>query len=267
LHVISLIVYRLQFFDCNENIPSSTGFIGEALFNIKTGEVVSFSTQGLAAWDGLRIIKQGYVMTGRGIFNFYGELVSPENLFFHSHPRCNERWLFTVSQDNITGIYDLRANEVFWLGSGLRVMELSYPLVLVSKDGILNRAVLNFYGQEVISFGTYHRIERILGENRFLIQSDPEDWQSRAVVNGAGQEIIPPGKYGYLSLISGTNFLWIEYCSYFGEGKGVIDFNGRIIFPQNEHLFLGHWNLQNNHFFMIQDSTNSMALVRLTHDE
>ncbi|MCL2375933.1 MAG: WG repeat-containing protein [Defluviitaleaceae bacterium] len=247
----------------------------EAL-NLETGEIVSFPTQGLESWDGLRIIKPGYAMTGHGIFNFSGERISPENLFFHTH-HCSERWLFSVSQDNRAGIYDFHTNEVFWLGSGLRISNISYPLVSVTTMDMpvtaSESAVLDFYGQEVIPFGAYRWIS-ILGENRFFVGIDVDGLQHHAVVNAAGQEIIPAGKYGYLFHISGTDFLWMEFNDHDGEATGVVDFDGRIVFPQHGYLFLGHWDLQtdlytgfaNNHFFLVEDSSRNKALVRLIHD-
>jgi hypothetical protein len=257
--------------------PSSSGFMGEAIFNIETGELVHFPTQGLVAWDGLRIIAPGYVMTGHGIFTFDSERISPENLSFRSHPRCTELGLFTVSQGNRTGIYDLNLNEVFWLGSRIRVWQLAYPLALVStEESIFNNAVLDFYGQMIIPFGTYRRIVSILGENRFLIDTgiDAIDGQYLAVVNASGQEIIPAGIYGNLTPIRGTNLLWTEYCEYYNEATGLIDTNGRVIFPPREYTFRQHWalrdpcnNFADTHFFMINDSNNRMAFVRLVWDE
>jgi len=260
----------------------------EYAFNKETGEIVSFPTQGLEPWDRLRIIKPGYAMTGHGIFNFSGERISPENLFFHTQ-YCREYWLFPVSQDNRVGIYNLLTNEVFWLGSEFRITEVSYPLVLVTKMDLPSHresAVLDFYGQEVISFDTYYSIN-ILGENRFLVRTDggfcsgfdTKLYQSPrknravlysyAVVNAAGQEIIPAGKYGTLLQIGGTDFLWMEFSDHDGEATGVVDFNGQIVFPRNRYLVLGHWGLRtdagfaDNHFFVIEDSDRNVALVRV----
>jgi len=249
-----------------------------ALFNIETGEIVSFSIQGLGSRDGLRIIKSGYAMTGHGIFNFSGERISPENLFFHTR-HCSERRFFSVSQDNIAGIYDLHTNEVFWLGSDLRIENISYPLVLVgmldsSREVTVVRfgAVLDFYGQEVVPFGAHGVTYRILGENRFLVRVDISGHgQAFIVINAAGQEIIPPGRTGLLTPIDGTDFLWFEFNDHCGEATDVVDLDGRSIFPQHEYLFLGHWGVQidsctgltNNHFFLVEDSNRNKALVRL----
>jgi len=255
--------------------PSTGGFIGVSLFNIETGEVTSFSSAVRRPNDSLTVVGSDRIMTSRGIFDFNGERISPENITFHLPIHDNERRFFTISQDNKNGIYNVHTNEVFWLGSGLRLGPLVYPLVIASKGSILNSAVLDFYGQEVIPFGTHYRIDRILGENRFLIRMDENDRQSNTLVNASGQEIIPPRKFGYLERIWRTNFLWTDYCDFFDEASGVVDFNGQVIFPQHEYLFRGHWGLQidpytgfaSEHFFAIQDPNNSMALIRLKEIE
>jgi len=219
----------------------------------------------LFAAEQIRLIAPNLARAPQGVFHFDGTPAIPNTagLTFRRWGDFATTQYFAVirNQDGREGVIDFAGNEMFWLEPGLEIQQVAYNLVLARRsDAWFDRAVFNLDGEVIIPFGQYDNIQQILGENRFLVQTNAEYWASTGVVNGRGQEIIPPERYGDLALMRGTEFLWIDPSGYGWNPTGVVDIHGRELFPRNRYNSIVH--IDGTDMFIISDDRGA-ALVRV----